>query len=177
MRAAGRSFKPSLTDLAFASSSFLARQGLTLIVLQGRSFWNLRLGLSVGNLIHWCTYAYIYVYSMCMYIYIHTYIHTYICMHFLFHVWGSVHVYILVCVHFFSYLLIHYCLFDFLFLWCACLIVSIFIVLGLYKMCRPIICVYDCLCVGLSETKMYTVTYSCLFIIWSFNIAMENHHV
>ena len=38
------------------------------------------------------------------------------------------------------------------------------------------LCVYDCLCVGLSETKMYTVYYSCLFTIWSFNIAMENHH-
>ena len=98
-------------------------------------------------------------------------------MHVLFHVWVSVYVYILVCVHFFSYLLIlSIIVYVIFYLWCACLIVSTFIVLGLYKMCRPIIYVFMIVYVLVSETKMYTVYYSCLFTIWSFNIAMENHH-
>ena len=85
-------------------------------------------------------------------------------MHVLFHVWVSVYVYILVCVHFFSYLLIlSIIVYVIFYLWCACLIVSTFIVLGLYKMCRPIIyvfmIVYVLVCLKQKCTQFIIVVY------------------
>ena len=100
MRAAGRSFKPSLTDLAFASSSFLAREGLALILLQARlksQVWSVRGQLYTLLYIFIHKYVYVYV-CVCVPIYIYIfmftysylYLHLYVCVHVCIHIYAGI---------------------------------------------------------------------------------------